>query len=65
MFIFSITSILTWGPPSPLRMDTGGCFPGGKATEREADYPPASSTEVKDGGAISPLRIRLHSMVLN
>jgi hypothetical protein len=38
---------------------------GGKAAEREADNSPAPSAEVKNDGAIPPLPIRLHGVVLN
>jgi hypothetical protein len=40
-------------------------FPGDKAAGREADHSPPSSAEVKNGGAIPPLPIRLHGAVLN
>jgi hypothetical protein len=36
-------------------MGTVGSFPGVKRQKREADHSPASSAEVKNAGAISPL----------
>jgi hypothetical protein len=45
-------------------MDTGVCFPGGKAAVAYADDLPSSSTEVNNDGAIPPLPIRLHIVVL-
>jgi hypothetical protein len=46
--------------PAPYRMGTGDSFPGGKA-----DHSPPSSAEVKNGGALTPLPIRPHGLVLN
>jgi hypothetical protein len=36
-----------------------------KRQGREADHSPPSSAEVKNGGAIPPLPLRLHGVVLN
>jgi hypothetical protein len=41
--------------PGSYPMDTRGGFPGVKRQEHETDHLPPSSTEVKNGGAISPL----------
>jgi hypothetical protein len=38
----------------------GALFPG-----READHSPLSGAEVKNGGAIPPLPILLHDLVMN
>jgi hypothetical protein len=48
-------------------MRTGGSFPGGgvKRQGREADHSPPSYVEVKKDGAIPPLPLRLHGMVVN
>jgi hypothetical protein len=46
-------------------MDTGDDFPRGKAEEREAENSSPSSAEVKNGGAMPPLPIFLHGIVLN
>jgi hypothetical protein len=35
-----------------------------KLSEHEADHSPPSSTKVKNGGAIPPLHIHLHGMVV-
>jgi hypothetical protein len=40
-----------WGPPNLL----SNGYRGAKQPGREADHSPPSSTEVKNGGAISPL----------
>jgi hypothetical protein len=45
-----------WGPPSFLFNGYQGLFPGGKAAGHEADHSAPSSAEVKNGGAIPPLR---------
>jgi hypothetical protein len=50
-------------PPYPV--GTGGSFPEIKGQGREADNSPPSSIEVKDGGGIPPLPLRLHGIVLN
>jgi hypothetical protein len=39
--------------------------PGVKRPECEADHSPTSGTEVKYGGAIPPLSVRLHGVALN
>jgi hypothetical protein len=51
---------------------TGGCFPRSKGEEagvkqqrHEGDHSSPSRTKVKNGGAIVPLPIYLHGMVLN
>jgi hypothetical protein len=41
--------------PASYTVGTCGFFPGVKAAGREADYSPSCSTEVKNGGAITPL----------
>jgi hypothetical protein len=48
-------------------MGSGGCFPGGKAGQHrhEADSSSPFSAEVKNAGAMPPLPIRLHAVVLN
>jgi hypothetical protein len=47
-------------------MDTEGLPPPEvKLPRREADRSPSSNAEVKDGGDIPPLPVRLHGMVLN
>jgi hypothetical protein len=46
-----------WGPSSLLFNGHQGIFsPGGRTTGREADHLPPSSAEVKNDGAIPPLR---------
>jgi hypothetical protein len=60
--------------PSPQRpeppqashpIDNGVSFREIKRRGREADSPPPSSVEVKDGGAIPTLTVRLRGLVLN
>jgi hypothetical protein len=46
-------------------MGIGGSFPGVKKPRREADKSLPSSVEVKNGGAIPPLLIRLHGIMIN
>jgi hypothetical protein len=47
-------------------MRTGGILPRGvKRLDREADRSPPSNAEVKNGGAMLPLLIDLHGVVLN
>jgi hypothetical protein len=66
ILLFSITS-----KPDPgaslafYTMGTEGCFPGDRAAGGEADHSRPSSAEVKNGGAIPPLPLPLHGMVLN
>jgi hypothetical protein len=50
--------------PASYSMGTGGDFPWVKRPEREADYSHPSSAEVKSGGAISALPVRLYSVVV-
>jgi hypothetical protein len=51
--------------PASYLMGTGGSFPEVKRSGREADHPPPSSAEVKNGGAILPLPPCLNGLVLN
>jgi hypothetical protein len=54
------------GPTQPAIQWVPGVFPPGiKQMGREADHSPLSSAEVKNGGSIPPLPIRLHGIVLN
>jgi hypothetical protein len=46
-------------------MGAGGSLPGVKRQGLEADNSSPSSAEVKNDGAIPPLPIRLHGVVLN
>jgi hypothetical protein len=46
-------------------MGTGGSFPGGILAGRKADHSHPANAELKNGGAIPPLPIRLHGVVLN
>jgi hypothetical protein len=49
----------------PVGTGGGGRFHGVKHPGREADHSSPSRAEVKNGGAISPLHIRLNGIVLN
>jgi hypothetical protein len=46
-------------------MGTGGSFPMVKRPGHEADRSPLLSAKIKNGGAIPPLPICLHGIVLN
>jgi hypothetical protein len=46
-------------------MGTRDDFPVVKRPERKVDHSTPSSAEVKNGGAIPPLPINLHGIVLN
>jgi hypothetical protein len=46
-------------------MNSGALSPGGKQQRSEDDHSPPSSAEVKKVGAIPPIPIRLHEVVLN
>jgi hypothetical protein len=50
--------------PASHPMGTGVPFHGGKAAWRE-DHSPPSNAEVMNGGAIPPLRVHLHGVMLN
>jgi hypothetical protein len=51
--------------PASYTGDVGVVSPGLKRQRRELDHLPPYSTEVKSGGAISPLPISLYDVVLN
>jgi hypothetical protein len=53
-----------WGPPRLLYNGYWRLSPEIKWQGCEADHPPQSSAEVKNGGAIPPHPIHLHGMVL-
>jgi hypothetical protein len=54
-----------WGPPSLYLMGNGALSTVVKRPGLEADHPPPSSAEVKNGGARPSLLIRLHGVVFN
>jgi hypothetical protein len=45
-------------------MGTGDSFPGVKRPGKQADHSPAFSAEIKNGGAIPSLPVRLHGVAL-
>jgi hypothetical protein len=56
IFLFSIASRPALGPNQLLiQWVSGGCSPGVKQPECEADHSPPSSAEVKNDGVIPPL----------
>jgi hypothetical protein len=58
IYNFSIKSRPDLKPIQPhIQWVPGALYPVAKWQEREPDYTPPSSAEVKNGGAISPLRI--------
>jgi hypothetical protein len=62
----SPVSIRALGPtPPPIQWILGAISPGVKRQRREVDHSPPSSVEVNNGGAIPPLFIRLHGVVVN
>jgi hypothetical protein len=44
----------------PIQWVPGALSPGIKRPERETDHSPPSCAEVKNGGTIPPLPVRLH-----
>jgi hypothetical protein len=61
MFLCSTASTLALRPThTPIQW-----VQGEKRRGRDADYPPPSSAEVKNGGTIPPLTIRIHGLELN
>jgi hypothetical protein len=61
-FIYIQRADQLWGGPSLLYSALSSSV---KRLGREADHSRPSSAEVKNGGAIPPLPIRLHGVVLN
>jgi hypothetical protein len=54
------------GPTQPpIQWVPGVLSPGVKRQRREADWSAPSSAEVRNGGAVLPLPIRLHGIVRN
>jgi hypothetical protein len=51
--------------PASYPIGTGCSSPGVKRPVREPDHSPPASAEVKNDGAIPPLPIRLHGIMLN
>jgi hypothetical protein len=51
--------------PTSHPVGTGGFFSRVKRQGLEADHSPPSNAEVKNGGAVPPVPIRLHGVVLN
>jgi hypothetical protein len=48
----------------PIQYILGATSPGVKRLGRKANHSPSSRSEVKNGGAVSPLPIRLHDVLL-
>jgi hypothetical protein len=66
IFFNSTASRPALGPVKPpIQWVPGALFPGVKRQGREADHSPPSSYEVKNGGAIAPLPLRLRGVMLN
>jgi hypothetical protein len=66
IFLFYITFGLTLRSTQPLiEWGLGAVSLKVKWQKREADHSPPSRTEVKNGGAIPPLPICLHGVMLN
>jgi hypothetical protein len=64
IFLFSTLFRPALGPTQPpIRCLPEAFSAGVKRPGREDDHSPPSSAEVKNGGAIPPLPIRLHGMV--
>jgi hypothetical protein len=66
MFLFTIASKPALGPTQPPILWVAGALSLGlKRLGREANHSLLSSAEIKNGGAIPPLPIRLHGIVFN
>jgi hypothetical protein len=66
IFLYSTAFKPAPGPiHPPIQWVLGALSPGVKRPGREADHSPPSSAEVKNGGAVNPLPIRLHDLVVN
>jgi hypothetical protein len=66
IFLLSIASRLVLGPTQPsIQRIPEALSSGVKQQGRETDHPSPSSAEIMNGGAISPLPIRLYGMVLS
>jgi hypothetical protein len=66
IFLHSTASTPGLGPTEPPIQWVSGAFPPWvKQPGREADHTLLSSAEVENGGALPPLPIRLHGVVLN
>jgi hypothetical protein len=66
IFLCTTASRPALGPTqSPIQWVPEAVSSGLKPPGRKAGYLPPSSAEVKNGGAIPPVPIRLHGMVLN
>jgi hypothetical protein len=66
ILLLSITSRLGLGSTqSPIQWVPGAVTLGVKRQEREVDHSLPSCVQVKNGGAIPPLPIRLYDVVLN
>jgi len=51
--------------PASYPMGTGGSYPGVKRLGCEADHSPPFSAKVKMRGAVSPLPLSLHGIMLS
>jgi hypothetical protein len=64
--LFFTTSKPNLGPTQPpIQRVSRALSLAVKRQERESDHSPPSSSEIKNGGAIPPLPIYLHGIVLN
>jgi hypothetical protein len=65
IFLFSVASRPALGLTQPhIQWVPGALSPRVKRLGREDDHPLTSSAEVKNGGDIPPLPIRLHGVAL-
>jgi hypothetical protein len=66
MLLFSIASRPALGPAQPpIQWVLRALYPGLKRPGREADHSPPCSAKVRNTGAIPPLSICLHGVMLN
>jgi hypothetical protein len=63
--LFTASRLTPGTTQPPIQWVPGAFSPGVKRQGREADHSPPSSAEVKKDGAIPPLPICLHVIVLN
>jgi hypothetical protein len=65
MICHIITFVLSPKDRASNQRGIGGSFPGVNQSKRKTDHSPPSSDEVNNGGAIPPLPVGFHGVMLN